>query len=47
METSLPAGITGSFSPNPTSSGSSTLTLHAAKNAAVGPGTLTIHGYVD
>ena len=47
METSLPGGITGSFSPNPTTSGSSTLTLHAAKNAAVGAGTLTIHGYVD
>ena len=47
METALPAGITGSFSPNPTTSGTSTLTLHAAKNTPVGPGSLTIHGYVD
>jgi hypothetical protein len=47
METSLPTGITGSFSPNPTTTGSSMLTVHAAKNAPVGAGTLTIHGYVD
>ncbi len=47
METTFPTGITGTFSPNPTTSGSSTLTVHAAKNAQVGPGSLTIHGYVD
>ena len=47
METSLPAGITGSFSPTTTTSGSSILTLHAATSAPVGAGSITIHGYVD
>jgi hypothetical protein len=47
LEASLPSGITGSFSPNPTSTGTSTLTLHAAKSAVTGPDSMTIQGYVD
>jgi uncharacterized membrane protein len=41
----LPAGVTGSFSPNPTSGGSSTLTLTASSTAAIaGPVNVTITG---
>ena len=41
--TGLPAGVTASFSPNPTS-GSSTLTLTASSTAATGTSTLTVTG---
>jgi hypothetical protein len=47
LEVSTPAGVKGSFSEDPTSSGSSTLTLEAAKNAEVGPKTITITGYTE
>ena len=41
--TGLPAGVTASFSPNPTT-GSTTLTLTASSTAALGTTTLTITG---
>jgi hypothetical protein len=47
LELTAPAGVTGSFSPNPTSSGESILTLDAAKSATPGKYTVTVDGYVD
>jgi len=40
----LPAGVTASFSPNPATGASSTLTLTAASGATTGPATVTISG---
>jgi uncharacterized membrane protein len=40
----LPAGVTASFSPNPTSNGSSTLTLQASSTAALGQFNVTVTG---
>ncbi|MGD0796811.1 MAG: FG-GAP-like repeat-containing protein [Acidobacteriaceae bacterium] len=40
----LPSGVTASFAPNPTSSGSSVLTLSASSTATLGTTTLTITG---
>ena len=38
----LPAGVTASFSPNPTSNGSSTLTVRASSTAALGQFNITV-----
>ena len=40
----LPAGVTASFSPNPTTNGSSTLTLQASSTAALGQFNVTVTG---
>ena len=40
----LPAGVTATFAPNPTSTDSSVLTLTASSNATVGNSTVTITG---
>jgi uncharacterized membrane protein len=40
----LPAGVTASFSPNPTTNGSSTLTLSASTSAALGQFNITVTG---
>jgi uncharacterized membrane protein len=40
----LPSGVTASFSPNPTATGSSTLTLKASSTAALGEYNLTLTG---
>ncbi|MFY9747031.1 MAG: protease pro-enzyme activation domain-containing protein, partial [Acidobacteriaceae bacterium] len=42
--TGLPSGVTAAFSPNPTSTGSSVMTLTASSTAAPGSATLTITG---
>ena len=42
--TGLPNGVTASFAPNPTSTGSSTLTLTASSSASPATSTLTITG---
>jgi hypothetical protein len=42
--TGLPSGVTGSFSPNPTSAGSSMLTLTASSTASLGQYTAIITG---
>lgn len=42
--TGLPSGVTASFSPNPTSTGASVLTLTAADSAVPGTGVVTISG---
>jgi len=47
LEASTPSGVSASFAPNPTGSGSSTMTLHATKSAPVGRQTVTVTGYVD
>jgi hypothetical protein len=46
LTASTPSGVTASFSPNPTSAGSSTLTLTVAKTAPVGPTSVTVTGTV-
>jgi uncharacterized membrane protein len=40
----LPSGVTGSFSPNPTQNGSSTLTLQASSSAPLGEYNFTVTG---
>ena len=40
----LPSGVTGSFSPNPTQNGSSTLTLQAGSSAPLGQYNFTVTG---
>jgi len=40
----LPSGVTASFSPNPTTNGSSTLTLQASASAALGQYNVTVTG---
>ena len=47
LEVSAPAGVTGEFLPNPTTTGTATLTLKAAKSAFPGQYTVFVDGYVD
>ena len=47
LEVYPPAGITGSFNPNPTTSGTSKLTINVAKWAATGNTIVAVTGYVD
>ena len=47
FEASTPPGVEGTFSPNPSSSGSTTLTLKIAKNATPEQTAITVTGYVD
>jgi hypothetical protein len=46
LEASAVPGVEASFSPNPTSTGTSTLTLKIAKNAVPGPHVVTVAGHV-
>ncbi len=47
LEASAPAAVEASFSEDPSSSGSSTLTLSVAKNATIGPTEVRVTGYVE
>jgi len=47
FEVSTPSGVEGSFSENPSSSGSSMLNLKIAKNATPGQTEVTVTGYVE
>ncbi len=47
MELSAPAGVTGTFTPNPTNTGESTLVLEAEKSVEPGKYTVTVDGYVE
>jgi hypothetical protein len=46
MAATAPTGVTASFSPNPTNTGTTTLTLDVAKNAPVGQTSVTVTGTV-
>ena len=47
LELSAPPGVTGTFIPNPTGSGQSTLVLEAEKSVKPGKYTVTVDGYVE
>lgn len=47
LELSAPSGVDGTFSPNPTATGTSRLTITVDKSTPAGSHTLRVDGYVD